>query len=251
MTDKNPIQVSDRIFRVIETLANCGPSGLIELSKKLDLNKSTVHRILNALICMGYVKQDLATSKYFLSFKICEIASQVQEKISVIDIARPFLKQLVRDTGETVHLVQMDGTSAIYIDKVESDLNTVRLVSRIGKRIPLYCSGVGKSIMAGLPDLQIKELWEQSEIQSLTPHTIVDLELFMDEINKIRRDGFAVDNEENELGVRCVAVSLKDYGGNCYAFSISAPSNRLDNEKVRLFAAGLLKAKENILSNVL
>ena len=112
----------------------------------------------------------------------------------------------------------MDGTSAIYIDKVESDLNTVGLVSCIGKRIPLYCSGVGKSIMAGLPDLQIKELWEQSEIQSLTPHTIVDLELFMDEINKIRRDGFAVDNEENELGVRCVAVSLKDYGGNCYAF---------------------------------
>lgn len=251
MTDKNPIQVADRIFNVIETLAGSGPSGLIELSKKLNLNKSTVHRILNALIYMGYVKQDLATSKYFLSFKICEIASQMQEKISIIDIVRPYLKQLVKDTGETVHLVQMDGTSAIYIDKVESHLNTVRLVSRIGKRIPLYCSGVGKSIMAGLPDFQIKELWEQSDIQALTPNTIVDLELFIKEISKIRRNGYAVDNEENEAGVRCVAVSLNNYSGNRYAFSISAPSNRLDNEKVRLYAAGLLKAKENILSNVL
>ena len=137
MSEKNPIQVSDRIFRTIELLARSGPSGLLDISNELELNKSTVHRILNSLICMDYVKQDPDTSKYSLTFKICSLSNQVLSHNSLIDIARPYIQDLAEQTGETVHLVQMEGINAVYIDKVEAPHNSVRMVSMVGKTIPL------------------------------------------------------------------------------------------------------------------
>lgn len=134
MSEKNPIQVSDRIFRTIELLARSGPSGLLDISNELELNKSTVHRILNSLICMDYVKQDPDTSKYSLTFKICSLSNQVLSHNSLIDIARPYIQDLAEQTGETVHLVQMEGINAVYIDKVEAPHNSVRMVSMVGKQ---------------------------------------------------------------------------------------------------------------------
>lgn len=247
MENKNPIQVADRIFQVLETLSATGPLGLIEISKEVDLNKTTVHRILNSLLYMGYVKQDPDTAKYSLSFKIWDIANQMLNRIDVVEIARPYLKQLAEETGETVHMVQIDGTDAVYIDKVESHLNSVRLVSRIGKRIPLYCSGVGKALLAELPDDRIEALWNESTIQKLTEHTIVDFSLFQKEIEKTRTYGYALDDEENELGVCCIAVSLEDYKKkNKYAFSISAPKSRMDEDRIKEISSAAISIKEKM-----
>ena len=116
MEEKNPIQVSERIFNTIEYLAQYGPMGLLELSKGLNLNKTTVHRILNSLICMNYVKQDPETLKYSLSFKFCGIANQVLSQNNIIDLAHPYIKSLAEQTGETVHLVEIDGMNAVYIE---------------------------------------------------------------------------------------------------------------------------------------
>ena len=150
MEEKNPIQVSERIFHTIECLARTGPIGLLELSKELNLNKSTVHRILNSLICMEYAKQDAETLKYSLTFKFCGIANQILAQNNIIDLIRPYIKELAEQTNETVHLVQLDGLNAVYIDKVEASHNSVRLVSMVGKSIPLYCSGVGKALLADM-----------------------------------------------------------------------------------------------------
>ena len=120
MEEKNPIQVSERIFKTIEYLAQYSPMGLLELSKGLNLNKTTVHRILNSLICMDYVKQDPETLKYRLSFKFCKISNQILSQNNIIDLARPYIKALAEKTGETVHLVEIDGCNAVYIDKVEA-----------------------------------------------------------------------------------------------------------------------------------
>ena len=162
--EKNPIQVADRLFRTLEVLAEAGPTGLMELSSALSLNKSTVHRILNSLICMGYVKQNPETSKYSLTFKIWDLANQLLTQNDIADIARPHLKELVAKCGETVHLVQIDGLDAVYIDKVESQSNSVRMVSKVGKRIPLYCSGVGKALLAEMDPKDVKAIWDESEI---------------------------------------------------------------------------------------
>ena len=182
MESKNPIQVSERIFHTIEYLAQSGPTGLQDLSNELGLNKSTVHRILNSLICMDYVRQDAETLKYSLSFKFCRISNQILAQNSLIDIARPYIKQLAELSGETVHLVQIDHIHAVYIDKVESPRNSVRLVSMVGKSIPLYCSGVGKAMLADMPDEKIRSVWEQSEIRKMTEYTITDPARFQEEI---------------------------------------------------------------------
>lgn len=247
MEDKNPIQVAGRIFNIIEALAANGPCGLLELSGLLSLNKSTVHRILNSLIYMGYVIQDPSTAKYSLSFRICELSNQILMKNDVVDMVRPFLKELVAKTEETVHLVQLDGTRAVYIDKVESYSNSVRMVSKVGKSIPLYCSGVGKSILAEMPDEKIAAVWNKSDIRSITPHTITSYEMFMKKITEIRSQGYATDDEENELGVRCIAVALPDYIGKAkYAVSISAPISRMSNDRIEELAEILMETKRKI-----
>ncbi|MGF0033741.1 IclR family transcriptional regulator [Bariatricus sp. SGI.154] len=247
MEEKNPIQVSERIFHTIECLAKYGPMGLLELSKELNLNKSTVHRILNSLIFMDYVKQDPETSKYSLSFKFCHISNQILAQNNMIDIARPYIKELAEQTGETVHLVQMDGINAVYIDKVEASKNSVRLVSMVGKSIPLYCSGVGKALLADMSDDKIQHIWEQSDIRKLTDYTVTDFDKFKKIIASIRKDGYSLDNEENELGVRCIAVSLKDYRGKShYAISISAPKDRMSDEQLKNFQKLILQIKDQI-----
>lgn len=248
MEEKNPIQVADRLFLVLETLAETGPVGMVDLSRMLDLHKSTVHRLLTSLIYMGYVRQDEDTGRYFLSFKLCELSNKILNKLDILDLIRPYLKRLAQLTGETVHFVQLDGTEAVYIYKEESSQNSVRMVSRVGSRIPLYCSGVGKAIAADMTEQQIRSFWESSRIEKLTEHTITDFDEFLSTIKDVRRNGYALDNEENEMGVRCIAVSLPDYRGRAkYAFSISAPVGRMTDQRIEELAKLLLNTKEEML----
>lgn len=251
MEEKNPIQVSEKIFRTIECMARNGSMGLLDLSRELALNKTTVYRILTSLICMDYVKQNPDTLKYSLTFKICGISNQILAQNSMIDIARPHLKGLAEQTGEIAHLVQLNGTDAVYIDKVEATRNTVRLVSMVGKTIPLYCSGVGKAMLADMSDEKIDHVWHDSKIQKLTDHTITDYDEFCEIIAQIRRKGYALDNEENEIGVRCIAVSLKNFNGkSTYAISISAPRDRMDDERIAKLADLILTAKDQIQKEI-
>ncbi|HIZ66249.1 MAG TPA: IclR family transcriptional regulator [Candidatus Blautia pullicola] len=252
MENKNPIQVADRLFLVLETLAETGAVTLAELCRHLDLNKSTVHRLLGSLIYMGYVKQDGETGKYSLSFKLLTLSNKLLGHMDILDTVRPFLKTLSRETGETVHFVQLDGVDAVYIYKEESNQNSVRMVSKVGNRIPLYCSGVGKAMAADMEEEQIRSIWEHSNVRKLTPHTILDYTQFSAKIKEVKAKGYALDDEENELGVRCIAVSLPDYRGRAkYAFSISAPAARMSDERICQLARTLLKTKNEIQSSMM
>ena len=252
MESKNPIQVAERLFLVMETLADTGSVTLAALCSRLDLNKSTVHRLLSSLICAGYVKQNPHTGEYALSYKVLMLSDKVLAHMDIPDMVRPFLKELSARTGETVHFVQRDGTEAVYIFKEESDQNMIRMASRVGSRIPLYCSGVGKAMLADMQDDQIREIWENSDIQSKTGNTIVDYPAFLTEIQKVRACGFAEDNEENELGVHCIAVSIPDVRGqDGYAFSISAPATRMTPERIKELAEIILTTKVQITEEIL
>ena len=131
MENKNPIQVADRLFLVMEQLAETGPVTLAELCSHLDLNKSTVHRLLSSLMYMEYVKQDSETGKYSLSFKLLGLSNKLLSHIDILDTVRPCLKKLSEETGETVHFVQLDGLEAVYIYKEES-----------GKEAKLHSHGI-------------------------------------------------------------------------------------------------------------
>ena len=247
MENKNPIQVADRLFLVMEILAETGPVTLAELCSHLDLNKSTVHRLLSSLIYMEYVKQDSETGKYALSFKLLNLSNKLLSHIDILDTVRPCLRKLSAEIGETVHFVQLDGLDAVYICKEESQQNSIRMVSKVGSRIPLYCSGVGKAMMADMDSTRIQTIWYDSDIKKLTPHTIIDYTQFLEKIREVSTKGYALDDEENELGVRCIAVSIPDYKGRTkYAFSVSAPIGRMSDERIEELAKIVLEVKEEI-----
>jgi len=239
MESKNPIQVADRLFLAMETLSKIGPVSLADLSRELNLNKSTTHRLLSSLIYMGYAKQDSETQKYDLSLKVLALSNCLLERLDILEVVRPYLKSLSQETGETVHFVQLDGSEAVYIYKEESRQNSVR--------IPLYCSGVGKAMAAGMEESQIHKLWDACTHKKLTRHTITDYDTFLKEVKEARKNGYALDNEENELGVRCIAVGLTDYKGRSrYAFSISAPVTRMTDKRIQEIIPLVLQVKKEI-----
>lgn len=251
MEQKNPIQVAGRLFQALELLADTGSIGLMDLSATLSLNKTTAHRVLNSLIYMGYAKQDPATGKYEPTFKIVDIANRIMSKVDIVQTVRPYLRKLMEASGETVHFVERDGTDAVYIDKVESFNNGMQMVSRIGSRIPLYCSGVGKAMLAQMDSWEAEEVWNASGVSPLTEHTITDYGKFQQELAQIQQRGYALDNEENQIGVRCIACSLKDPAGiPKYAFSISAPTSRMNDERIRELAFYVLESGKEMAESL-
>ncbi len=245
--NKNPIQSAERIFQVLETLAQMGPIGLMDLSNQLGLHKSTAHRLLTSLICMGYARQDEDTQKYMLSYKIVGLSGQLLDKIDILPIAHSYMKQLAEQSQETVHLVQRNDNDIIYIDKVESKVSSIRMVSQIGMIHPMYCSGVGKAILATLSIEEVTKIWNASIIERKTENTVVSLEELLKVLDTVRERGYAMDNEENEMGVRCIAACIYDYRGKAkYAFSISAPVSRMSDERIKELSQYVLQVKNDL-----
>ena len=248
----NPIQVAGKLFSVIELLAMRGSLSLMEISSTLDINKSTAHRLLASLQYMGYVHQHFENGKYGLTYKIVELSSHILERIDIVQEVRPFLQKLMQQSGETVHFVKLIGANAVYLDKVQNPNNTVQMVSRIGSQIPFYCSGVGKAIASMLPESEVYSLWNQSNILKKTPYTITDYNEFLFTLQKIRQKGYALDNEENETGIRCIAVAFDLPGQNQhFAFSISAPVNRMDNSRILELSNYMIVIKRQILDLII
>ena len=242
---KNPIQVADRLFGILELLADQGSLPLMDIARAEGLNKATAHRVLHSLMYMGYARQN-ADGTYALTLKLAALADQVIGREDMTAAIHPYLQKLMEETGETVHLVRRDGTDAVYIDKVEAETGRVRMDSQIGGRIPLYCSGVGKAICAEMKAAEVAALWQESDIRRITPYTITDYDDFLYALEEVRKKGYALDNEENETGVRCIASSVSIGRGGQYAFSISAPVSRMDNDRIRALAECVMRTREAI-----
>ena len=247
MEEKNPVQSAQRIFKVFELLLANGSMGLMELSNQAGLNKTTTHRLLSSLIAMKYVEQDEETGKYEPTLKILSMCSNLTKNMDVITIAHPVLKRLGYSCQETVHLVQREGTEVVYIDKVEPDVNSVRMVSKVGLRLPMFSTAVGKAMLAYMEPNEVGEIWKKSHVRRFTEHTIIDFDGLLGELEKVRERGYALDNEENELGVRCMAASVFDYRGKPkYAFSISAPVSRMTDEKIEGLVGQVKEIRRNL-----
>ena len=245
--DKNPVQSAERIFQVLEMLADNGEMGLMEISAALGLHKSTVHRLLMSLIYMGYAKQDEATQKYMLTYKLVNMAGKILDRTDILQIARPYMERLSDISGETVHLVQREGNHILYIYKIEAKVGSIRMVSHVGMVHPMYCSGVGKAIMATLPEKEVKQIWNESVIEKKTDKTIVRLEEMIKALEEVRKCGYALDDEENEEGVRCIASSLRGYGKTVkYAFSISGPVSRMTKERVEELSVDVKRVQSEL-----
>lgn len=244
---KNPVQSAERIFQVMEMLAEHGEMGLMELSAALHLHKSTVHRLLMSLIYMGYARQDESTQKYMLSYKIVSMAGKVLERTDILQVAKPYMERLSDLSSEAVHLVQREGNNILYIYKIEAKVGTIRMFSHVGMVYPMYCSGVGKAIMATLPEKEVQKIWNESVIEQKTSKTITDYTRMQEVLAEVRRNGYALDEEENEKGVRCIAACLYGHQKDVkYAFSISGPTSRMTKERVKELSVDVLKVREEL-----
>ena len=246
--EKNAVQSVERTFTILEALSKT-PAGmpLMELSQTVGLHKSTVHRLLASLSFLGYVTRDPESGHYKLTLRFFELGSRIVNDMDILTLARPHLDRLSQLAQEAVHLVVRDGTDIVYVYKVDTNNNTIRLSSRVGLRSPMYCTAVGKSILSALPRDEVKRIWESSDITSLTPHTIVEFPQLLGQLEQIRRDGYAMDNEENELGVRCIGAPVLGLGGKPLgAVSISAPLSRMEDDRVAQLVVHLLETKRLI-----
>ncbi|MBE6727982.1 MAG: IclR family transcriptional regulator [Ruminococcaceae bacterium] len=245
MQEKSTVQSVERTFAIIELLSKNKEMSISELSRLSQLHKTTVFRLLNTLMSLGYVYQNEKSEQYGLTYKFLKISSFGLSHHDIRNEMKPLLKELSHKCGETVHLVERNGNNVVYIDKFESNKNSVRMVSRIGMELGMTTTAVGKALLSKCDDDEVLSVWNSSEHTAKTEYTITDFDLFKGEIDRVRLLGYAVDNEENELGVRCVAVALPDcYGEYKYAVSVSAPINRMDEETVKKIAGYLLQIKQ-------
>ncbi len=249
MADKSGVQSVERIFQLIESLAaHPAGAGLQRLAQDTGLAKSTVHRLLASLVSLGYAAQD-ENGRYRLTLKMFELSSGIVNSMDIMDVAKVHLERLAQRTGEAVHLVIRDGQDIVYIYKTES--GPMRMSSRVGLRSPLYCTGVGKAILATLPADEVAQIWQHTTPQKLTAHTIVEYDALQAQLTEVRTKGYAIDDEENELGVRCVAVAIPGVGGRAdSAFSISGLAPYMTPERIRRIATLALDARTDIMADL-
>ena len=246
-----PIKVLNKTFSVLEILLKHNtPMNMTEISEKLDFYPSTIHRILDTLKYAGYVEQDPATQKYQLGLKLLELGMTKLQQIDLVREATPYLKELARNCNETVHLGILEDSSVIYLAKEESS-QTIRMISYIGRRAPLHCTGLGKVLLAYLPLRERNKVLDMIELTRLTENTITNKKKLEEELKRIEKEGVALDREENEKDVRCIAAPIRNYQGKVVAaVSISSPSYRINEGNQNHLKENLVATCQKISSRL-
>lgn len=231
------VQVLDRALAILDALARLrGDASLAEVAAAVKLHKSSVHRLLMSLERHRLVDRDAQSGRFRLGMKLFDLGTLAVARFNVRDRARPHLERLMYNSHETVHLCVLDNGEVLYLDKIEPD-RTVRLSSTIGHRNGGHCTAVGKAMMAWLSEAEVDAILQQHGMQRCTAMTLTTPAELKADLKVIRERGYAVDDEEHEEGVRCVAAAVKDYSGRpVAAMSVSAPSFRLPQEKLPLVA---------------
>ena len=230
MEDK--IRVLGRAFDILEALsAAMVPMTLSEISGTTGLSKSTVHRILGALCDRSYVYKTDAGS-YTIGFKLVEIAGTHIDNLELITEAAPFLSKITRELDLTAHLGILDGADVVYLEKLDGHPNS-QLYTQIGHRSPGFCSSIGKCLMAGMSGDELRAVLATCDFKKYTPNTITDRREFISHLKQVRRQGWAMDDEEYEKGHRCIGAAVYDYRGQpIAAISASGSVNVLTDDRL-------------------
>ncbi len=236
-TSPKLVQTIERSAAILDVLGQ-NPHGisLRDLSARINLPKGTTHRLLSSLSHFGYVRQDLKTKNYFLGFKLVDLGNLLLNQLDLRKEAEPFLRELAEKTKETVHLVILDQNEIVYIDKVETDHNPsgLRMASRVGLRNPPHSCAVGKVLLADLPEEDLNLFLKRGNLMKRTENTITDPARLREHLNRVKKQGYAIDDEENEKGIRCVAAPIRDGTGRAIAaVSISGPAFKVTKRAIQ------------------
>ncbi len=228
MESGSRIQSVARALAILDGLAEARRElALHEIAERLGLAKSTTHGLISTLKDFGYIEQCAFTSKYKLGLRLFEVGSIVALGWDVRTVAAPYIQKLLEEMRETVHLVILDKHKVLYIDKRETS-ESLRIASQVGMRLPAHCTGVGKVIMAYLEPEETREIIARKGLPQYTRNTITDAVVLEAELSKVRKQGYAVDNQEIMDSLRCVAAPIRNQTGKIVsATSISGPISRM------------------------
>lgn len=245
------IQVIDRAVEILNCFSFDHPDlSVTEIAARTGLHKSTAHRILMALEYNDIIRQTSETGHYHLGVKLFALGNQAVARLSLRDVARPYLIRLMQETKETVHLAMLDEGQVLYLEKVEGPY-ALRMPSRVGRRIPTYCTSLGKAMLSCLEEAQVKRQLQGLRLKAYTPQTVKNIDQLLADLSQIRQRGYAVDNEEIELGLRCVGAPIRDYSGCMVgAVSVAGPSARVNLEKLPWLGAKVMHVAGSISSDL-
>ncbi len=229
-------QSVEKVFQIIEIMAQSRePLRLQDISLKVEMPTSTTLRLINTLVTCGYANQNPDTLRYSLSLKFMHIGSLVSSQLTIRDMPIPNLVEQSKECKESVCIAIEQDMEAIYLDVVDGPDGMLRITQRIGKRAPIHSTGVGKLMLLNYDSKQLDYMINTKGLPALTPNTITTKEDLLDELEKIRTQGYALDNEECELGARCISAGIKDYTGNIVAaISVSGPITRMSMDYIEL-----------------
>jgi IclR family transcriptional regulator, KDG regulon repressor len=206
--------------------------GVTELSKRLKLHKNNVFRLLATLESRNYIEQNKVTENYRLGLKTLELGQTFIKQMGLLRQSRPVIEALVKECNETTYVAILKDSHIVYLDVVETDL-TVRVVPRVGARLPAYCTAAGKVQIAYMTDEELEHYLPVREMKRYTPKTMVDREELKKHLKLVAERGYAIDDEEMDVGVKCVGAPIRDYTRRIIgAVSISGPSMRFSDERL-------------------
>lgn len=243
MKRNNTVKSVVKAMKIFEVLVqNRRPLSLSKLSKKVGINISTVHRLLNTLLDIGYVKQD-EEGKYGLGMRSFKLADIISDEFELKKLVHPYLEEIVSSCNETSNLVVLEDYQVVYLDQVESN-NMVRMFASEGSKGAAYCTGAGKVLLAFLKEEKLKNYLQKVELKPFTENTFTKVDKFKKELEKIKKQGYALDLEEKEKGVRCAAAPFFGDGNNLLgAISVSGPSSRITRKYLKQNLVPLVKSK--------
>ncbi len=239
----------ERTLAILETLDSTRRGlNISEMSRKLGFPKSSVHVLMATLEQLGYLQKDSGTNKYFLGLKAYAFGRGMMNSLSLAEIALPHMRALVDELKLTSHLAILDKDQGVYIQKVESP-SLIRFDTYIGRRMDLHCTGVGKVILAYESEDVLKRFFSKKSFIRYTKKTITSPRRLRQELNKVRQSGFAVDDEEEELEVRCVAVPVFNQAGKfAAALSVTGTAGQIPLPAIQSVADVLKKVAANMFS---
>ncbi|WP_313570110.1 DNA-binding transcriptional regulator KdgR [Pantoea piersonii] len=246
--DKQPDAVSSvmKVFGILQALGEERDHGITELAQRVMMSKSTVYRFLQTMKALGYVTQEGESEKYSLTLKLFELGAKALQNVDLIRSADVQMRELSRLTKETIHLGALEEDSIVYIHKIDS-LYNLRMYSRIGRRNPLHTTAIGKVLLAWRDRAEVNDILKEVEFKRSTANTIVTREALIDVLDQVKSQGFGEDNEEQEEGLRCIAVPVFDRFGVVIAgLSISFPTIRFSEEAKSDYVAMLHRAARTL-----
>lgn len=239
------ISAAKRVFTIIEELSRVKSARLESLAARTGLAKPTAWRFLNTLRELGYVWRDEG-DRWYLGLKLFSVGSRALDHLQLPEVARPIAEALSTRLGEAVHLGILDEDEALYILKIESRY-TIRMYSRVGKHIPLYCTAIGKILLADMDEGSLSSWLEGTRLVPFTPKTLTTPAALRRELDRVRAQGWAADAQEHEEGVTCMGMPIRDHSGRAIAaISVSWPVFRFDESKAGEYRSAILDATSRI-----